>query len=141
MFEIRAYHHVGIRVTDEARAVAFYKILGFEPEHGQRFPEHDAIGLINHSGVRLNLIYNGRSRPAGSNVLIDELEKWPGITHVAFEVPNLEAIMQQLNEYHIPITEGPLVVGKQRRICFIRDPDRNVIELNELLDVDHASTT
>lgn len=133
MFELRAYHHAGIRVTDEARAIEFYEHLGFRPEPGRRWPEHSAIELINDGGVRLNLIFNAEVHPAGHNVLMDEPVKWPGITHLAFEVPDLEAVIERMNERGVTITEGPLQIGDGRRICFVRDPDGNVIEFDELL--------
>ena len=132
MFEIRAYHHAGIRVTDEARAIEFYKHLGFRPEPGCRWPEHRAIALINEGGLRLNLIYNGEVHPEGHNVLLDEPVKWPGITHVAFEVPDLQAVVDRMTERGVTITEGPLQLD-ERLICFVRDPDGNVIEFDEVL--------
>lgn len=134
MFRISAYHHVGIRVTDENRAIDFYAVLGFQPEPGCRWPEHDAIALINDDGLRINLIYNGKVRDSDNNVLLDEPEKWPGITHVAFQVPDLDAVVEKMNSHGIRITEGPEVIGDQRRICFVRDPDGNVIEFDELVD-------
>ena len=33
----------------------------------------------------------------------------------------------------IAITEGPIEIGGRRLTLFIRDPDRNVLEFNQLL--------
>ena len=39
-FDICAYDHVGIRVTDRSRAIAFYQLLGFELEPEEEWEEH-----------------------------------------------------------------------------------------------------
>lgn len=131
---IKTIDHVGLRVTDRDRAASFFAGLGFLPEPGEDSPEHHALGLIGATGVRLNLIYNGEPEPEGRNVLMDVPAKRPGWTHVAFEVDDLDALMARLAGLGIPITEGPSVFGDgRRRVCFIRDPDGNVIEFDQLL--------
>lgn len=131
---LKALDHVGLRVSDKARALAFFAALGFEPEPGEDAPEHKAIGLITASGVRLNLIYNARPFAQG-NVLLDIDEKWPGWTHAAFIVDDLDAVIADLARRGVPLSGGPDVYGDgRRRVCFIRDPDRNVIEFNEILE-------
>jgi len=132
MFRISHYDHVGVRVTDRDRAVAFYEKLGFSPELNEDSPEHSAVGLINPEGVRINLIYNGEPHPQ-RNVLMDAAEKWPGYTHYAVTVDSLSAVLAWARENGISITEGPLEIGGRRIVCFIRDPDGNVIEFDELL--------
>lgn len=133
MFRLLAYDHVGIRVSELSRALDFYALLGFRPEPGETWEEHDAVGLINDAGVRINLIHNGRCRDAGRNVLMDEPEKWPGLTHVALVVDSLDAVMKHLVDKRIALTGGPIQIGERRVICFVRDPDGNVIEFDELL--------
>jgi lactoylglutathione lyase len=128
-FGITAYEHVGIRVCHKGEAIAFYEKLGFAL--GDDFPEHNALEMENAAGVRINLIYNGARR--NNNILMDETVRHPGITHPAFVVPSLDAVVAALTASAIPITEGPVEVGGRRRICFIRDPDGNVIEFDELL--------
>lgn len=128
-FGIRAYEHVGIRVTDRASAIAFYEKLGFRLS--EDFPEHTALEMENAAGVRINLIYNGQ--PRANNILMDEAVKHPGLTHPAFVVDSLDRILASLGELGIEITEGPLELGGRRRICFVRDPDGNVVEFDELL--------
>jgi len=55
---IEAYEHVGIRLTDRARALAFYGALGLRVI--RELPDHDALELPNDAGVAINLILNGR---------------------------------------------------------------------------------
>ena len=124
---ITAYDHVGIRVTDAARALAFYADLGFvvDPDHSNE----DVAEIVNAAGIRLNLIFNGVRR--GNNILLDEATKWPGYTHAAFIVDRLDDILAWATERGVAITEGPVDWGR-RMTCFLRDPDGNVLEFNEL---------
>lgn len=124
---IRAFDHVGIRVTDRDRALAFYADLGFI-----EVPElsNDRVAeVVSADGVRLNLIFNGQIRL--NNVLLDEPKRWPGYTHAAFIVSRLQDIIDWAAERDVPITEGPHDWGR-RLTCFLRDPDGNVLEFNEL---------
>ena len=91
-----------------------------------------AVGLINAAGVRVNLIMNGIAPPNGRNVLMDVDDKWPGWTHPAFVVDDLGAVLAWAAALGIEVTEGPVVWGR-RRVCFLRDPDGNVLEFDELL--------
>ena len=124
-----AFDHVGIRVTDKERALAFYAKLGFavdECNSNERVAE-----VISPDGVRLNLIFNGVARTDGANVLLDLPEKWPGYTHVAFVVQSMQAFLAWADREKVNVTEGPVDWGR-RVTCFIRDPDGNVLEFNEL---------
>lgn len=132
MFRISAYDHVGVRVTDRAASAAFYAKLGFRPEPEEDSPEHEALGLINADGVRINLIYNGAPHP-DRNVLMDAPDKWPGYTHYAVLVDDLRGVLDWAAREGVDITEGPIEIGGRRTVCFIRDPDGNVIEFDELL--------
>ncbi len=126
---IRAYDHVGLRVTHRSRSLEFYEALGFrlDPDHSSQ----TALEIVNDSDVRLNLILNGESTPQGDNVLMDRPQKWPGYTHAAFNVDNLTDVLAWAAERQIAITEGPVDWGR-RRTDFLRDPDSNVLEFNEL---------
>ncbi len=129
---ILSYDHAGVRVVDRARSLAFYGELGFTWEPGEGDVNGRAVGLINAAGVRLNLIMNGVAPPDGRNVLMDSDVKWPGWTHPAFVVDSLDAVLAWATARAIVVTEGPVVWGR-RRVCFIRDPDGNVLEFDELL--------
>jgi catechol 2,3-dioxygenase-like lactoylglutathione lyase family enzyme len=129
---ILGFDHAGARVVDRGRSLAFYGKLGFWPDPADGPPTGKAIELINAHGVRLHLIVNGCPPPDGRNVLMDLGEKWPGWTHPAFIVGSMDDILSWAQRNAIAITEGPVDWGR-RRVCFIRDPDGNVIEFDELL--------
>jgi catechol 2,3-dioxygenase-like lactoylglutathione lyase family enzyme len=133
MIRVGQIDHVGIRVTDRERAQRFYEQLGFRIDPDEESPRSRSCGLVNEAGARINLIYNGRE-PAGGNVLMDVAEKWPGYTHAAFIVDDLDALVRWFETNGVVITEGPSVFGHGRRkVCFVRDPDGNVLEFDELL--------
>ncbi|MGL5838158.1 MAG: VOC family protein [Sphingorhabdus sp.] len=129
---ISNYDHIGVRVSDRAKSLVFYRSLGFEPEPGEGDVDARAVGLINAQGVRINLIFNGEARLDGANILMDIPEKHPGWTHPAFIVDRLDSILEWAVTNDVEITEGPVEWGR-RRVCFLRDPDRNVLEFDELL--------
>jgi lactoylglutathione lyase len=121
--------HIGIRVHDLERSLRFYSILGFTKTLGPIGPEPVAI-LSHPSGVELNLILNA---PAAKtpNVLMDVPEKHPGITHVALLCADISAAATQLEAFGIRLSGGPIRFTPQTKGIFVRDPDGNVIELNQ----------
>jgi len=126
---ITSYDHVGLRVTDRARSLAFYEALGFELDH--EYSSDTALEIVNAAGVRLNLILNGEPTPERDNILLDRPQKWPGYTHAAFIVSSLSEVIEWAAAAGVRITEGPVDWGR-RLTCFLRDPDSNVLEFNEL---------
>ena len=128
---ILSYDHVGIRVTDRDIARDFYQKLGFvETEY---LPNEQANEMETASGVRINLIMNGAKRPNNANILLDEPIKYAGFTHAAFVVDDIEKLQDWLQANQIAITEGPRQIVPRRMTLFIRDPDGNVLEFNQLL--------
>ena len=120
--------HIGIRITEKKAALDFYKILGFQLEQEVDF---DAVIIMkNNSGVEINLINNGKDISDGKNILMDVPEKHPGFTHVAFSVESILHVMEVLEKNNIAISQGPVTFGRDGHVSiFIRDPDRNTIEL------------
>jgi lactoylglutathione lyase len=126
--DIQSVHHIGIRVTDEQRAVEFYSRFGFKVTYRDT---HDPVVILhNDAGVELNLIVNAALPFDGQNRLMDVADKFPGYTHIALRVASITETEQTLKSWGIPITEGPKRLGPGVSL-FVRDPDKNVLELRE----------
>ena len=121
--------HIGIRVHDLDRSVRFYELLGFTKTAGPIGPEPVAI-LDHASGLELNLILNAPNADE-ANVLMDIPEKHPGITHFALLCPNIITARDRLKAAGIPLSGGPIRFSPNAQAIFVRDPDRNVIELHQ----------
>ena len=127
MLGIEKVDHIGIRVSDKAVSVAFYERLGFRTLSDMGFEKGHPVILQHPSGVVLNLL-GPADMPNDKNILMDVGEKYPGITHVSFRVASLDDAKRFLAEQGIALS-GQFSF-KDLRAVFIRDPDRNVIELD-----------
>lgn len=112
--------HTAILVSDLERAEHFYgTILGLSKvERSLRFP-----GVwYEVAGYQIHLM----TADSYSVELVNP-EKWGRNPHIAFSVENLDAAKTQLLE------NGCLVQmsASGRAALFTRDPDGNVVELNE----------
>ena len=125
---IERVDHIGIRVHDLDRALNFYRSLGFDLL--LRADGDDVAIVRNENGVELNLIFNANAGEPGTNVLMDVPGKYPGYTHMALRVRSIPAAIAALKANGIAITQGPVSFGESGQVSvFVRDPDRNVIEL------------
>ena len=125
---IERVDHIGVRVRNLDRALAFYGVLGFAMV---RRAESDDVAIIrNAHGVELNLVFNANAGDSAANILMDVRGKFPGYTHIALRVASIPETIAALKENRIPIAQGPVSFGESGQISvFVRDPDRNVIEL------------
>jgi lactoylglutathione lyase len=127
MLEIRSVNHVGIRVSEKQTAIDFYALLGFELLNDVGFEDGHPVIMKHPSGVVINLLGPATEKD-DTNILMDVEEKYPGITHVALTVSSIGHAKSFVDENDIAIT-GSFSFGNMSAI-FIRDPDRNVIELD-----------
>ncbi len=109
--------------------MAFYALLGFEYVMGPIGPEPVAIAR-HPCGLEVNFILNAGPEST-VNLLMDVPEKHPGYTHMALSVESVEAAQAHLE------ANGQTLSGSMRfpfggRAIFVRDPDGNTIELNDL---------
>ncbi len=127
MLKIESVNHVGIRIRDKEASTRFYEVLGFELTSDAGFENGHPIIMKHPGGVVLNLL-GPANVDENNNILMDVDEKYTGITHVALTVKSLEEAKSFLADKAIKIT-GSFSFGNMSAI-FIRDPDRNVIELD-----------
>jgi lactoylglutathione lyase len=126
---VQGLAHVGIRVHDLERSLRFYGLLGFEKTLGPLGPE-PVVVLEHPSGLELNLVLNAPNA-VPNNILMDVPDKHAGITHIALLCPDLLAAKASLESAGFPPSEGPVRLGPHGQSLFVRDPDRNVIELHQ----------
>ncbi len=124
---ITGFSHVGIRVHDLERSRKFYELLGFEFIVGPVGPEPVAI-MKHPAGIEINFILNAPESET-PNVLMDVEGKKPGYTHIALACADLDAAAKALE------AAGHEITGRMEFLpgfhgMFVRDPDRNVVELN-----------
>jgi lactoylglutathione lyase len=62
---------------------------------------------------------------------MDIPDKHAGYTHMALLVPDLDLARAQIEAAGIQLSGGPVQFTPTQRGFFVRDPDRNVIELHE----------
>jgi len=130
MLNIRKIDHVGIRISNIETSMAFYKSLGFEKILDAGFKDGHPVIMRHPCGVTLNLLGPG-NQGKGVNILMDVDEKYAGYTHIALRIESLTDTLKTLEELGIKIT-GSFKFGEAMSAVFIRDPDRNVIELDEV---------
>ena len=126
MLEISNFDHIGIRISNREKSVAFYKLLGFEMVADGGFDHGHQLVMLHPSGLNINLLGPATAKP-GENILMDEKPKYPGITHIAVKVKSAEATEAFVTANNIAITGRRDFEGT--KTIFIRDPDRNVLEL------------
>ena len=127
MLNIEYVNHVGIRIEERSRSVAFYDMLGFELTEDAGFDDGHPIIMKHPSGVVLNLL-GPANAGSGKNILMDVSEKYPGYTHIALTVSDLDIAKSFMEANDIEITGS--FSFRDISAIFIRDPDRNVIELD-----------
>ena len=110
------------------RTLAFDRVLGFTL--ARRATGDDVAIVRNPQGVEINLIFNADAGEPAENILMDIGRKYPGYTHVALRVASIPQTIAALAANRIAITQGPVQMGQAGNVAvFVRDPDRNVIEL------------
>jgi len=126
MIDITNFDHIGIRISDREKSVAFYELLGFELIVDGGYDHGHPLMMLHPSGININLLGPATARQ-GENVLMDEKPKFPGITHMALKVKDAEETEAFVAANGIAVTGRRDFEGT--RAIFIRDPDRNVFEL------------
>jgi len=126
MIDITKFDHIGIRISERERSVTFYQLLGFELLADGGFDKGHPLVMLHPSGININLLGPATAKP-GENILMDEPQKYPGITHLAVKVKDAKLTEEFMTKNDIAITGRREFRGTST--IFIRDPDHNVLEL------------
>ena len=146
---IRGIHHTAVSTGNLERALAFYRdLLGFEVVLEAGWPSGtevaDKITGLKDSAARWVMLKAGNAM-----IEVFEYQSPPpkpgdpdrpvcdhGLTHICLDVTDLDAEYERLKaagmKFHCP----PQDLGGVLRTTYGRDPDGNVIELQEVLQPD-----
>lgn len=146
---IRGVHHTAISTGDLDRALAFYRdLLGFrvvsEGSWQQGAEQIDRIVGLKDSAARVAILQAGNAyielfqyespRPRRGDTRRPVCDH--GLTHLCLDVRDIDAEYARLQAGGMTFHCPPQAVGGGIKITYGRDPDGNVIELQELLDGD-----
>lgn len=142
---IRGVHHVAIHTPNLDRLVAFYRdVVGFEVIESSRSawdanPYIDRIIGLNGTAAKVVMMRAANlyvevfeyQRPAARNT--DRLLPSDyGYTHICFDVDDARAECERLAKNGMTFHGPPVEVGPGHVTIYGRDPDGNVIEIQQL---------
>jgi catechol 2,3-dioxygenase-like lactoylglutathione lyase family enzyme len=147
---IRGIHHTAISTGDFDRMLHFYReLLGFELVFEGAWPEGtevaDRITALAGSSARQAMLRTGNAffelfeyaSPTPRAGDPDRPVCDHGITHLCLDVSDVDAEYERLKaagmRFHCP----PQQLGPDVRTTYGRDPDGNVVELQEVLTREH----
>lgn len=148
---IRGIHHVAISTPNLERIIAFYRdYVGAEVvyEGGWKRGSDiiDTIVGLKNSEAKQAMLKIGNAyleffeyvSPAGNPKDPNYGVNHHGYTHFAFDVTDIDVVYNRLVQggmtFHCP---PPKFEGSAIRATYGRDPDGNVVEIQEILDPEH----
>ena len=148
---IRGIHHTAISTGDLQRALAFYRdLLGFETVFEAGWPagtevadnitglsgSSAQVAMLRAGNTFIELFQYGSPAPGSGDPNRPVCDH--GITHICLDVTDVEDEYQRLTaagmRFHCP----PQDLGGSR-VTYGRDPDGNVVELQEIRDPESAT--
>ena len=146
MSPIRRFDHVGITVADLDTVTAFFVGLGFETE-GRMFLEGEfldtVIGIANSgtevvmlrppdggTGLELSSFIRPNHEPGTPDAMANEL----GLRSVAFEVDDLQAILDRLTADGYRLVGGVGQYEQMWRMASVRGPEGITVSLAQRID-------
>ena len=149
---IKAIHHVALVTRDLDRILAFYRdALGFKQvvsggwsTKDETSPQYDrvvdlkgssAIAVMVHAGNVMLEFFQYHSPEACSDDTVREANM-PGWRHISFDVTNIDEIYEKMIRSGATFSNPPQDLGFVKAV-YGRDPDGNLIELQELVGPDN----
>src|ERR1043165_3661104 len=118
--------HTRYRVNDLERTVTFYKdVLGLQELRRHKSPRGSELAFLKAPGSEelIELCYFPASGP---------VQVQPDLTHLAFEVDNLEEFGRHLEKLGLKFSDGPTAGSSGSAFAFIDAPEGYEIELIQL---------
>lgn len=145
---IRGIHHTAISTRDLERSLAFYRdLLGFEPVLDFSWPEGttdmNRTHRLEQTSGRVVLLKAGNAMielfeyatPAPRPLDPDRRLCDHGLTHLCIDVDDLDAEYARLSAAGVEFHCAPVDYGTVK-CTYGRDPDGNVLELQEVKSAD-----
>jgi len=117
--------HTRYRVNDLEKTVIFYRdILGLKEISRHTSPRGSTLVFFKAPGSEeaIEICHYPASGP---------VQVQPDLTHIAFEVEDLEAFSKTVAAKGYPFSDGPTVTGSGNKIAFIDGPEGYEFELIE----------
>jgi lactoylglutathione lyase len=117
--------HTRYRVNDLEKTATFYKdVLGLKEISRHSSPRGSTLAFFKAPGSEetIELCHYPKSGP----VVVQ-----PDLTHIGFEVDDLEAFAKEAAAKGYPLSDGPTVTSSGSKIAFIDGPEGYEFELIE----------
>lgn len=123
MNKVKKLHHTRYRLNDLEKSVKFYKeVLGLEETRRHKSPRGSELVFLKalESEELIELCHFPASGP---------VQVQPDLTHLAFEVDNLEAFGKHLAKLGLKYSDGPTMRDDGGGFAFVDAPEGYEIEL------------
>jgi lactoylglutathione lyase len=123
MAKISKLLHTRYRVNDLEKTVKFYRdVLGLAEESRHKSPRGSELAFMKapESEELIELCYFPSSGP---------VQVQPDLTHLAFEVDNLEEFARELEKKGVRLSDGPTKSSSGSVFAFVDAPEGYEIEL------------
>ena len=123
MSKVTKLLHTRYRVNDLERTIKFYRdVLGLEELQRHKSPRGSELVFLKapESDEQIEITHFPGSGP---------VQVQPDLTHLAFEVDNLEEFGRHLAQYGLKYSDGPTTTSTGTVFAFIDAPEGYEIEL------------
>jgi catechol 2,3-dioxygenase-like lactoylglutathione lyase family enzyme len=139
---IRGVHHTSITTCDLDRMLRFYRdLLGLRQVLDTQIADNPAFDqVVGLEGARARGVFLQAGNtfiefwqyaaPLGKPPIENRPACDAGLTHLCFDIEDVEAIYAKLAPAGVPFLSPPKHLGSVIT-CYIRDPDGNIIELRQ----------
>ncbi|MEO3798108.1 VOC family protein [Nonomuraea sp. B10E15] len=124
-------HSVAVQTADFDTAYTFYTtVLGLRTVREPFLFKTRTLAWLDGGGVLIELFSMKKGHTSFPYTDVNL-----GLTHIAFEVPDLDEAIELCKQHNVPITQGPMTPPSgdplQPRVLFVEGPDGQAIQLRE----------